>query len=247
MWLGPDAGMRWLTDAEGALALGDALYVLNSGLGMLSRVDWFDDGGVDRRDVVLLDAVTPELITSDSYALFPSYGSVWFENDAGTTVKRFDAGTILPNETISSRGVMNVFDTRCFGDADAGIDAGCGIFVRGFSLSTSEQLFEGPVTSGEMLATTTIDPRPGVFGALIREDGGSHFKLYVDGAESAVCHMPLASSDIANVTFSASAMVITRRREDGGVMLESYDIGSLPVGNSGWTTPSGLNGRHADR
>jgi len=246
VWTGADAGMRWLTDAEGSLALGDALYVWNSDAGLLTRVEWFDDGGVDRRDVAL-DGFGDELITSDTYAVFPAFGDVWFESDGGLTVKTFDAGSILANESISARGVMDVFDVRCFGDEDAGLDAGCGIFVRGIELSSGEQLFEGPITNGEMLATTTIDPRPGVFGALIREDGGSHFKLYVDGQESAVCHMPLESSDVTKVTFSASAMVITRRRDDGGTVLESYDLGALPVGNFGWTTPTGLNGRHADR
>lgn len=246
MWTQADAGLRWLTDAQGTLALGDALFVWNADAGLLSRVGLLEDGGVDRRDV-MLEGAGEELVTSDTYAVFPGFGDVWFELDGGTTVQRFDAGAVLANETLAARGVMNVFDVRCFGDEDAGIDAGCGTWVRGFSLSTTDQLFEGPITNGALLATTTIEPGLGVFGALIREDGGAHFKLYVDGQESGVCHLPLESSDVQNVTFSSSAMVTTRLREDGGVVLESYDLESLPIGSFGWTTPSGLNGRHADR
>lgn len=246
VWTQADAGLRWLTDAQGTLALGDALYVWNADAGLLSRVEWFDDGGVSRADVTLAGA-GEELLTSDTYAVFPGFGDVWFETDGGVTVQRFDAGAPSPQQTIAARGVMNVFEVRCFGDEDAGIDAGCATWVRGLSLSTTEEQFSGRVTDGALLATTTIDPVPGVFAALVFEDGGAHFKLYVEGAESGVCHLPLESSNVKNVTFSSSAMVTTRLRDDGGVVLESYDLASLPVGSFGWTTPSGLNGRHADR
>ena len=177
--------------------------------------------------------------------------------DAGLV--RFDWSTLpvsrfLDDQTLSSAAASSVFFQRC--DADAG----CGgpddqTRVAVFSPSTGALLWEAPVSTpafpGRVLSTTLIDTLPGAFLAVMRADlptgAQTVTALFAEGERKAVCRLPALSGAVERAHFTTSALVVTVRRPDGSVVLESYELGSLPLSRSGWPTWQGVNGTRSDR
>jgi hypothetical protein len=160
-----------------------------------------------------------------------------------------DAGAsqFLDELTLSSGSVTDVFFLRC--------DAGCETGVRVFD-DTGGSLWDTVVLSprfpGKMVATSLISPGlPGTFITVVRAetDAGPQtaLALFADGQRKAVCRLPEGSGGVELATFSSTAMVVTVRRPDGGVALESYGLGALQVNRTGWSTPQGLGGSRSDR
>jgi hypothetical protein len=139
-----------------------------------------------------------------------------------------------------------VFFLRC--------DAGCETAVRAFDPFGAplwDTVVLSPRFPGSMLATTLVNSRPGTFATVVRAetDAGPRtvVAVFADGERKAICRLADVSGGVELAHFSAGAMVVTVRRPDGGVALESYGLGGLPVGGSGWSTPQGLGGTRSDR
>ncbi len=239
--LDSDGGARLLAAASGELVRGDALYAWSADAGSLVRVLMLEDGGVDRRELTLTGIDSDVLLTAEGRAVLPAWGMVQFEDDGGVSLTPFDAGTALLAQTIVGRGVVHFFDQRCDGGT-------CEVWVRGVDdFDAGVPWFEGFVTDGALLTSTLVDPVSGVFGALTKEDAGTDFRLFVEGEMVAICRLPPGSRDVQRAHFTASAMVVTVQREDGGLALESYGLNGLPVSTFGWTTPRGVGGTRSDR
>ena len=83
----------------------------------------------------------------------------------------------------------------------------------------------------------------------LETDAGSRaeVQLLAGGARQALCRLPEASGAIELAHFSTTALVITVRRADGGVALESYNFGLLPVSRSGWPAVNGVGGTRSNQ
>ena len=127
--------------------------------------------------------------------------------------------------------------------------------MRVFDTFTGSPLWEAPVLTpsspGTMLATTLIDTKPGTFATVIRTETAlgprTVAALYAEGERKALCRLPDTSGAVELAHFSSTALVITVRRPDGGVVLESYELGALPVSRTSWSTPQGVAGTRTDR
>ncbi len=247
-----DGGLQWLAavDDDAAVVRGDALFAWSADAGLLTRVELLGDGGVARRDVVVTGAPGDLLLTADGVAIFPASGRVRFEADGGASAVSYDfsdAGALREQHTLASAGTMSVFFERC--------DAGCETWVRNVDVESGATRFEGRVlrddVEARIVASTLVEPRAGTFAALIREerDGGprAFLQLFIDGESKALCRLPEASGAVEQARFSSSALVITAARSDGGVVLESYGLGAVPLSTFGWTTSGGVGGTRSDR
>ncbi len=238
-----------------ALARGSALFAWNADAGVLTRLSLLVDGGLEREERSLPNVASDALAVTQNGALFGSAGAAQFFSDAGLVSFDWSGASVsqfLDDRTLSSSFATNVFYLRC--------DGGCGgpeqeTHVRVFDPSTGGQLWEVPVVlpafPGEILATTLVDGRQGSFITVLRAqtDAGprSYAALFSDGERKAVCRLPDLSGAIEQAHFSATALVVTARRADGTVVLESYELGALPVSRSTWATPQGVSGTRSDR
>lgn len=254
-----DGGVLLLAalDPPAALARGNALFAWNPDAGVLTRLSALGDGGLEREELATSGlgstsmAVTGNVVTLGSNGFvrldgFTDGGLIPFDWSGAPVEIRY-----LDELTLSSAAATNVFFLSC--------DGGCGgpdqeTQVRVFD-GTGSPLWETTVVSpsfpGTMLATTLIDGRLGGFVTVLRLETAAGpralLALFADGERKAVCNLPESSGAVEQAHFSATALVITARRPDGGVVLESYELGALPVSRSGWATPQGVGGTRSDR
>ncbi len=254
-----DGGVQLLTSVAEPTAMGRgaALFTWNADAGVLIRLSFLGDGGLERAEISSTGIGSPALSVVSNDAILGPVGRVRMNgvDDAGLTL--FDWSTLpadrfLDEQTLSSSAATDVFFQRC--------TAGCGApddqtWVAAFSASTGELLWNAPVVTplfpGTLLTTTLIDgPAPGAVVAVVRGelDAGARTvaSLFADGERKAVCRLP-ALGVVEQAHFTTSALVVTVRRPDGSVVLESYDLGGLPVSRSGWPTSQGVNGTRSDR
>lgn len=242
------------TDAE--LASGDALFSWNATTGVLTRFDLSDDGGVTVQSVMGPPTVPGPLSVVSSDAIFGGAGRLTFDSDGGTLWAPFDFSmtpysTRYERDTLSSPFATDVFVERC---DDAGA---CETTVNSFDAVTGAPRWNAQVIGrgffGRIVRSTLIDGNAGdgvvTVTELLADDGGTRGEvaLFADGEQKALCHLPAASGSIDLAHFSGTALVLTTRRPDGGVVLESYGLGLLPVSRSGWPGTNGVNGSRSDR
>lgn len=248
-----DAGLRFLADVSGGASVirGDALFAWDADAGLLTRVELLADGGTLRSDVNLMGVTSDWVLTADGVALLPAMGRVRFEADGGVNVLPWnfvDAGTLLERQTLAANGTMNAFFERCGG--------ACETWVRNVDVATGATRFEGPVLRGvvpaRIVESTLISSGRGAFATLVREerDGGprAYLELFIDGESKGLCRLPEASGAVELAEFTSSSLVVTSRRADGGVVLESFGgLGNVPLTRFGWGTPNGVGGSRSDR
>lgn len=254
-----DGGVTLLASVEAPTAMGrgSALFAWNPDAGLLTRLQPLGDGGFERQELVLPGIDSSALAVTENFTTFGAVGRARFDglNDGGFV--RFDwsstdVSEFLDDQTLSSTLATDVFYLRC--------DGGCGgpeqeTRVQVFDTATGAALWEtgvtGPLFPGQMLATTLIDGRAGGFVTLVRfeTDAGPRAvgALFADGERKAICRLPDVSGAIEQAHFSATALVVTVRRPDGSVVLESYPLGALPISRTSWATPQGVAGTRTDR
>jgi hypothetical protein len=171
------------------------------------------------------------------------------DGDAGWV--RFDwldAGTsqISDEQTLVSALATDVFYERC----DGGV---CSPWVRVFDTELGGLLWEAPLLSprsnGTVLNRALVAGPLGGFVDVVRfedPDGGrrAEFQFFADGQRKALCRLAEGNLELAHL--SAGALVVTARRNDGGLMLESYDLGGLSGADQGWPTMHGVGGTRSD-
>lgn len=258
VYLVDDAGLRVVTADGGdavvlagfsdeALALGDALFAWNVDAGVLTRVDQLDDGGVTTARFQAPPGTPAPLALSGERAVLGGALRVRLPatGDAGVvTFDWADAGRVFDERTLTQRFTNGYFE-RC--------DGGCAEWVRVFDEQGTarwEAPLLGPTERGEVVVRTLVDVVPGAFAELVRleTDAGQRAELRViaEGEVAGVCRLPDVSGAVEQAVVSATAVVITARRTDGGLVLESYGLGGLPASRTGWPTVNGVGGTRTD-
>jgi hypothetical protein len=252
VWAWVDGGLEPVAPLErpDSLARGNALFAWNADAGVLTRLELLSDGGVDRREHVVMGVETPVLSVVGDSVIFGGEARFHTASDAGLVRFDFsDAGFVQPIHplTLASIVATNVTYERCDGGA-------CELSVRvfdpsGTGLWDARLLDAGMV--GRLMGATLVDALPGVFTAVVRTETPAgprtSVALYGQGERLATCNLLPQSGAVELVHFSQGALVVTSRRPDGGLALESYGLQSLPVSRSGWPTPQGVGGTRSDR
>lgn len=253
-----DGGVAYLASLEqpAALARGAALFSWNPDAGLLTRFVLLGDGGLEAQPLSIGGVASSGLAVTENLTVFGAAGRARFDglNDGGfvafdwstTPVSRF-----LEEQTLTSSLATDVFFLRCDGGCGAADDE---THVRVFD-TAGDELWQLPIIDqsfpGQMLATSLVDGRPGGFVTLVRveTDAGPRAvgALFADGERKAICRLPDTSGAVEQAHFSSTALVVTVRRPDGTVVLESYPLGALPLSRSSWATPQGVAGTRSDR
>lgn len=246
-----DGGLTEVASLPGpvALARGDALFGWNADAGVLTRLELLADGGVTRSELSLAGVATATLSVSDDAVTLGATGRLQTLGDAGLVRLDWgDAGAdrVLEDWTLSSATATTTFFER---------DAGAFTFARVFDPASGQALWSAPLTSaaspGQLVLTTLIDAPRGTFTSLIRSETTqgprSLFALYADGERKGLCRLPELSGAVERAVVTSGALVVTARRPDGGLVLESYDLAELPVSRSGWPQAQGVAGTRSDR
>lgn len=247
-----DAGVQWwaVADDGAELARGDALFAWNGDAGVLTRFEVLSDGGLDERSFSV--PVGPaSLAVSGDVATFGA--SARFTVDAGFLAFDFgDAGVtrFFHEQTLFSPQTTNTFFERCNGPV-------CDQVVRVFDGADGSPLWETRVVDGRTPGTRVLDRLvlgpPGAMVSLVRFDGvdggapRAAFELFAEGESKALCRLPEASGALELAHLSSSALVVTSRRPDGGVVLESYGVGAAFPTAYGWSSRQGVGSTRTDR
>jgi hypothetical protein len=254
-----DGGVTFLAalDAPSALAKGSALFAWNPDAGLLTRLQALDDGGFDQQQVVIAGVPNPALTATQNLTTFGSAGFTTFNGLSPAGFVPFDWSTtevteFLDEQTLSSSLATDVFYLRCDGGCSGGERE---LYVRVLDHTDGGELWQTRVLDSRfparVLATSLVDGRVGGFVTVVRfeTDAGPRAvgELYADGERKALCRLPEVSGAIEQAHFSATALVVTVRRPDGTVVLESYPLGALPLSRSSWATPQGVAGTRSDR
>lgn len=127
-------------------------------------------------------------------------------------------------------------------------------WARAFSRNTGVVLWEDKVlpegTGGRLIEATALRIPGGIESALaaILEgdvDGGviNGLTVTLDGGRALECLFPEGTGRLAAAVFTPGQLITLSTRPDGGVTLEGYGLGALPLESSGWASPEGASGQ----
>lgn len=127
-------------------------------------------------------------------------------------------------------------------------------WVRAFSRNTGSLLWEDRIfparSRGRLVEATALRIPGGIESALAaviegEVDGGvvNGLVVNVDGGRALECPFPDGTGRLIAGTFTAGQLVTLATRPDGGVTLEGWQLGALPLETSGWVSAEGASGQ----
>jgi hypothetical protein len=237
-----------------AIGLDDAVFALARGQ-TVYRFGTEADGGPSRGDVVL-DAGAASLAVADEVVV------------AGARLTQFSLGSfqsprvlegpsdagLLEREVIITPSTVFRFFRGCRVLAMSCLPVDAVTWVRAFSRSTGVLLWEDTLlpagASGRLIEATALRIPGGIESALAAivegdVDGGVINGLVVtlDGGRALECPFPDGTGMLTAAVFTAGQLVTLSTRPDGGVTLEGWTLGALPLESSGWTSAEGSSGQ----
>lgn len=163
-----------------------------------------------------------------------------------------DAGAplgLLERPVVMGEGAGLVLYRECSSPQMSCLELDKATWAQAFSLADGQFLWrvkvlpEGAPGRVEEVALTGI--KPGAFAALVQVslDGGAQAFLegFADGKRLVLCPMP-EGTVLGGAVFTPGSMHTLVIRDGGGWLLESYDIGALPLLGLGWPQADGLSG-----
>lgn len=164
-----------------------------------------------------------------------------------------DAG-LQPRDVIITPSTVFLFFKGCVSLAMSCLPEDEVGWVRAFSRNTGALLWEDrifPARSRARLVEATALRIPGgiesALAAVIEGevDGGvvNGLVVNVDGGRSLECPFPDGTGRLIAGTFAAGQLVTLATRPDGGVTLEGWPLGALPLETSGWVSAEGASGQ----
>jgi hypothetical protein len=242
-----------------AAGLDDAVYAL--GPGALRRHGSLADGGVGL-DVALLDGGDPRLLALADDAVVAGDRLLQWTPQGFLAPRAFeapsDAGLAARDVLVTPTTVFLFFRgcavlaMSCLPEDEVG-------WVRAFSRNTGALLWEDTLlperTRGRLIEATALRV-PGTadnpLAAVVEgagEDGGlvNGLVVSVDGGRALECPFPDGTGRLATGVFTPGQLLTLATRPDGGVFLEAWNLGALPLETSGWTAAEGVSGQRRPR
>lgn len=250
-WL--DGGSRTLANTEPSaqLARGSALFSWDSDAGVLRRFALLEDGGVDAVSANVGVGLPSSLAVVGDDAVLGAAGRATLVGDGGFVWAPYDfsdagALSVFDDWTLSSALASDVLIERC--------DGGCSRDLVSTSMGSLRwsAWVSVPWAPVDVVGATLIDNnRLGDDAVVVVRSAGdagtsAEARLYLQGVVNSICHLPNVGT-LEQVHFSSGAMVTVWKREDGGAVLESYNLGPLPISRSGWPQVNGVGGTRSDR
>ncbi len=234
-----------LDDAVFALARGETVY----------RFGTEADGGPSRAELGL-DAGAASLAVADDVVIAGarlSQFSLGAFESARVLEGPADAG-LLEREVIVTPSTVFRFFRGCRVLVMSCLPVDSVTWVRAFARNTGVLLWEDTLlpagTGGRLIEATALRIPGGIESALAAivegdVDGGVINGLVVtlDGGRALECPFPDGTGALTAAVFTAGQLVTLATRPDGGVTLEGWTLGALPLESSGWTSAEGSSGQ----
>jgi Dictyostelium (slime mold) repeat len=270
--LGADGGLyAWPADAGAGRLTDTVATVLSLDLvgraflwapveGTLARVELLEDGGVALA-LLALDAGAPVLTAAGTRAVAGALAVVG-PDDAGAlqaVALDLDGGQGDPvrGGLLQTTSTAALFALRCPTPAVACAEAEAALWLSSFELDTGARAWDVQVSPADprsrLVLATLLDVQPpqvAVAAVTVTGfDGGvrSGVQVFSGGQRSLACLFPPGSTDLLDAVVTDQALVVLARRPDGGVGLESYGLGVLPVHRTDWAAPFGEGGARRAR
>lgn len=238
-----------------ATGLDDSVFALSS-TASLTRLGFGADGGFFISTLQFDAGPTPMLATAgESTVAFDQL--VQWSASGFLPPRPFeappDAGQ-QPRDVIITPSTVFLFFKGCVSLAMSCLPEDEVGWVRAFSRNTGALLWEDrifPARSRARLVEATALRIPGgiesALAAVIEGevDGGvvNGLVVNVDGGRSLECPFPDGTGRLIAGTFAAGQLVTLATRPDGGVTLEGWPLGALPLETSGWVSAEGSSGQ----
>lgn len=235
-----------------AAGLDDTVFAASPG-GVVWRTR--SDGGTWIERVTLADAGTSLLATADDVVV-ASNTLVRWAADGGPSIAPMDARV---DTALSGREVVvtsstvflffrgcTVLPMSCLPDDEA-------TWVRAFSRSTGAVLWEEKVlpehTSSKLVDFTALRLPGSTDNALAavvegeRPTFANGLVVTLDGGRALECQFAPTTGHVLAATFTSGQLVTLSQRWDGGIALEGWSLGALPLELQGWRTSEGVSGQ----
>lgn len=238
-----------------ATGLDDSVFALSS-TASLTRLGFGADGGFLITTLQLDAGPTPMLATAgESTVAFDQL--VQWSASGFLPPRPFEAppdAGLQPRDVIITPSTVFLFFKGCVSLAMSCLPEDEVGWVRAFSRNTGALLWEDrifPAGSRARLVEATALRIPGgiesALAAVIEGevDGGvvNGLVVNVDGGRSLECPFPDGTGRLIAGTFAAGQLVTLATRPDGGVTLEGWPLGALPLETSGWVSAEGSSGQ----
>ncbi|MBL8919518.1 MAG: hypothetical protein JNJ54_11695 [Myxococcaceae bacterium] len=238
-----------------AAGLDDSVYTLSAA--SLRRFGPFADGG-SGLEVAALDGGAQELLALADDSVVAGDQLLQWTSRGFLAPRRLegpaDAG-LAPRDVLVTPFTIFLFFRGCTVLAMSCLPEDQVGWVRAFARNTGAVLWEEKLlperTRGRVveasalrLPGTTDNPLAAVVEGT-GEDGGlvNGLVVSVDGGRALECEFPDGTGRLAASVFTPGQLLTLATRPDGGVFLEAWSLGALPLETSGWTSAEGLGGQ----
>lgn len=213
------------------------------------------DGGTWVEPVVIDDGGTPLLATADDVVI-ASNRLVRWSADAGASTAFLDARVdtaMTGREVVVTTSTVFLFfrgctvlPMSCMPDDEA-------TWVRAFSRLTGAVLWEEKVlpehTGSKLIEFTALRLPGGTDNALAAVVEGEQptfangLVVTLDGGRALECQFAPTTGHVLAAAFTSGQLVTLSQRWDGGIALEGWSLGALPLEQQGWRTSEGVSGQ----
>jgi hypothetical protein len=243
-----------VTEPVTHVAVDEADRIVTLGRGVVRRLATTADGGLVVEQAVVADAGFEGLaLTGDTLVVGTTL--LRFEADGGATVLAVaepPLATWREREVLVTPSTVFLFFKACEVMAMSCLPAGAATWVRAYDKASGALLWEDTVLPAGLearLVEAAALRLPGsleaALAAVVEEslDGGAvrgGLVVSLDGGRLE-CPFPEGTGRLAAATFQSGQLLTLGTRSDGGVVLEAWPLGALPLELSGWPQSGGVS------
>lgn len=234
--------------------LDDVTYAL-SPPDVVWKVASLEDAGLWVWRTDLEDAGTPLLAVSGDSVVAADHLLRWLD-DGGVSATRLLGpmdSSLTPRDVLMSPSTIFLFFRGCTVPPMSCMPDDEATWVRAFSRLTGAMLWEDKLLP-EGTRSTLIESAalriPGVVDnplAAIVEGTVPQLVnglvISVDGGRALECLFPPTTGRLLAASFTPGQLITLARRGDGGIALEGWPLGALPLDASGWNVSEGVSGQ----
>lgn len=236
------------------VAIDEAGRIVTLGAEVLRRLATTDDGGLVIEQTVVRDAGFEALALAGD-TLVVGTRLVRFEADGGATTLVLPKPPLAAwrtHEVLVTPSTVFLFFKACAVLAMSCLPTDAATWVRAYGRTSGALLWEDTLLpdglEGRLVEVAALR-LPGSFEAALaavveetRDGGAARGGLVVslDGGRLE-CPFPEGTGRVEAAVFTPGQLVTLATRRDGGVVLEAWQLGPLPLELSGWPQRSGLS------
>jgi hypothetical protein len=256
-----DGGATWTLDTTASVLALDAqgrAFLLAPAEATLTRAERLEDGGLGLA-LLSLDAGWSSLTVAGDRAAVGAAAVASLDDGGVLRSMALDLAdglaTPVRGGVLQAQAEAAVFALRCPTPALACAAAEASLWLSTFALDSGVRTLDAPVAAAgsRLVLSALLDLQPpdvAVAAVTVGElDGGPRavLQVFTQDARPLRCVFPPESTDLLGAVVTDRALVLLARRPDGGIALESYLLGAVPVHRGDWAAPFSEGGARRAR